>query len=381
MTTRRKKVVSQAKPKTYIAIVFDRSDSMSSCWGEAIQAFNNQVEVIRRDAQGQDTSVTLITFSNNARLEFFNADPHRLSPLSTSTIHYGGMTALFDGVGLAVEKLKSVPDYHDPNVSFLVITITDGGENQSRNYNLPDRYTGKMKQDYYTGKEAINIANVLADTQRTDRWTFVFQVPPGAKRQFVDMGVPDDNVREWTNDRVGTIATDVATQSGLTNFFGARAAGQKSVSQFYVETDMSKVKSSDIKKKLNDESDRYKLYEVTQESVVKDFVESKTKRPYVIGQAYYLLMKKEKVQPSKGVLIMEKKKNAVWAGREARDLIGLPNGVEAKVEPGNHANYDIFIASTSVNRKLPRGTKVLIDVKMTESLKPTWDHETIANSK
>jgi hypothetical protein len=41
-------------------------------------------------------------------------------------------------------------------------------------------------------------------------------------------------------------------------------------------------------------------------------------------------------------------------------MIGLPANADAKVEPGNHANYDIFVQSTSVNRKLPRGTKLIV---------------------
>jgi len=96
------------------------------------------------------------------------------------------------------------------------------------------------------------------------------------------------------------------------------------------------------------------------EEVIKDFVEKKTRRPYVIGTAYYQLMKTEKVQAGKGVILVEKGKPQVWAGQAARAMIGLPAGSDAKVEPGNHANYDIYVQSTSVNRKLPRGTKLIV---------------------
>jgi hypothetical protein len=57
---------------------------------------------------------------------------------------------------------------------------------------------------------------------------------------------------------------------------------------------------------------------------------------------------------------MEKGSKAIYGGNAARSLIGLPYGAEAKVEPGNHANYDIFVQSTSTNRKLVRGTKLLV---------------------
>jgi hypothetical protein len=58
---------------------------------------------------------------------------------------------------------------------------------------------------------------------------------------------------------------------------------------------------------------------------------------------------------------MEKKKGSIWGGYKARELIGLPtDGSLAIVEPGNHANYDIYVQSTSVNRLLVRGTNFLL---------------------
>jgi hypothetical protein len=35
--------------------------------------------------------------------------------------------------------------------------------------------------------------------------------------------------------------------------------------------------------------------------------------------------------------------------------------VEVKVAPGNHANYNLFVLSTSTNRKLVRGTLFLYE--------------------
>lgn len=53
-----------------------------------------------------------------------------------------------------------------------------------------------------------------------------------------------------------------------------------------------------------------------------------------------------------------------WSGMPGRALVGLPtDGVTySKVNPGNHANYDIFVKSNSVNRKLVRGTTLLVKV-------------------
>jgi hypothetical protein len=115
-----------------------------------------------------------------------------------------------------------------------------------------------------------------------------------------------------------------------------------------------------LKRELEDVASECSVYTVTAEEEISDFVERKTRKLYVRGSAYYQLTKNEIVQPNKKVLIMEKGKRAIYGGVEAREMIGLPDGAKAKVTPGNHANYDIFVQSTSSNRKLVRGTKLIV---------------------
>ena len=349
-----------ASLKNHIAIVLDRSGSMQSIRHETIKAFNDTVETIRVNAQesGQETSVSLIVFSNNAKIVFFNADVLTLKPLTPADFVPDGLTALFDGVGLCIDSFKSLPDANDTNVSFLVITITDGDENNSTKYTHH------------------KVVQMLKETQSTDRWSFAFQLPEGKRAGFSSRyGVPTDNIREWKADRVGTQCAAVATSKGISNFYAARSSGKMSTRSFYeMTTDMSAVDVKTVHAKLDDISNRFTTVEVPREMAIKEFIEEKTGRVYVIGSAYYQLMKTELVQQTKEILIMEKGKKAVWGGREARDLIKLPHDGTAKVYPGNHSNYDIYVQSTSVNRKLVRGTKVLIDSTVKRDLIPTWDH-------
>jgi len=99
---------------------------------------------------------------------------------------------------------------------------------------------------------------------------------------------------------------------------------------------------------------------VADQDVIKPFVEKKMKREYQVGTAFYQLMKKEKIQPQKDILLLNRSNSLIYGGQGARDLIGLPEGEYANVTPGNHGEYDIFVQSTSTNRILPRGTKVLV---------------------
>jgi hypothetical protein len=82
---------------------------------------------------------------------------------------------------------------------------------------------------------------------------------------------------------------------------------------------------------------------------------------YVKGTAFYQLTKPEDVvQDYKILLVLDKKSGAVYSGRDARTLLGLPTSGNCKIIPGNHGNFEVYIQSTSINRKLPGGSKLVI---------------------
>jgi hypothetical protein len=358
----------KSKPKknivNHIALVIDKSSSMSGLQSAVIENFGRLIDTISESQKqyGQRTDVTQIVFGDHPTINFVGVNPENVQKLNVHTYSPYGSTALLDAVDEAVVEMKkhAAHDNTDDDVSFLIIALTDGEENKSSRF-------GWSVQD-----KACNFSKMLGTLG--DRWTVTFQVPFGKKGAFVrDYKVPEGNVKEWEQTDAGMRETEQKTSGGTIAYYAARSLGATGSSTFF-SPDLSKLKMATVKKTLDDLSDRYKRYEVDKEAVIDEFTAKKTKRDYVIGQTFYQLMKKEKVQKNKQVLIMEKGKAAVWGGDEARDLIQLPVGADATVIPGNHANYDIFIASTSVNRKLPRGTFVLIDTKKTKSDKPTWDH-------
>ena len=123
---------------------------------------------------------------------------------------------------------------------------------------------------------------------------------------------------------------------------------------------MSGVSKATVKSKLVDISNEVQFFDVKATDSIKPFVETKTKKPYVAGTAFYQLTKKEdEVQDYKQIALRDKKSGTVYSGVQARNILGLPHNGTVKVAPGNHGGYDIFIESTSVNRKLLPGTQVL----------------------
>jgi len=359
--------VAPVKRKNHFAIVLDRSGSMQGLKPAAQKAVNAIIRAIREGAVtfNQETTVSLYTFANGVSRDYSRVPATMVGDLVS--YYPGGGTALFDAVGTAITDFEKGFDANDPNTSFVLLVVTDGEENASTDFFAPGSYSP------YRSYRSQDITQVIKCVQATDRYTITFQLPPGYGRRFASSnGIPEGNVREWEQTEAGVREVEHTTTLGVANFYEARERGVKSVDRFYVQTNLDNLKKSDLKK-LTDVQTRFKSWTVDKEADVKSFVESHGKK-FVIGSVYYALTKKEKVQPQKAVLIQEKGTKAVYAGTEARTLIGLPQGVNAIVEPGNHANYDIYVQSTSVNRKLVRGTKVLFDTSLSIDLTPTWDH-------
>lgn len=344
------------KKINYIAVALDVSGSMSHLLGKATQVCNEifATAKVKSEEEGQETYVALVTFGSLVRVIFQPVNVKYWKPIEQPALC--GMTAMFDGVGKAAEILKAAPASASDDVSYLVVTIGDGLENQSQTWS------------------AHKIKQLMLEDQ--DRWTYAFNLPIGSGQTFArQFGIPEENIREWEANATGIQQTSVATQSAMGNYFTARSAGATNVRNFYeVTANLDSLKTNVVKAKLDDISNKFKPLEVPKEMAIKDFVESKG-YAYVTGAAFYELSKPEKVQPNKDVLIMERGKKAIWGGDEARKLIGLPtDGVShAKLTPGNLSQYRILVKSTSHNRILVRGTLVLLDITKTVPDKPTWE--------
>jgi uncharacterized protein YegL len=331
------------KKKNFVALVLDASSSMNSCQRQAEICFKDIARRLESD-KDQTTYVSLYTFDTYVK--------HHAARLDAGSVQYkdflakfryypSGQTAMFDAVGEASEELGNADIKANDDVSFLVMVFTDGEENASLRWNVN------------------RIKKLIAENQKTDRWTYVFNVPPGHKQELIRMGVPADNVREWDAANAESVReTATVTTNAMEDFYRQRAAGVKAVRSFYT-TDLSAIDPTVLKKQLKNVSRNFTAIPVGKEEPIADFVSRHNGGHYEIGTAYYQLTKPEIIQRDKDILIAEKGKKTIYGGDAARTLIGLGH-VDTKVTPGNHSNYDIFVQSTSPNRKLVRGSRLLL---------------------
>jgi hypothetical protein len=325
----------------HIALLVDKSGSMSHLSNVVVEKLNEQIYNIRKEshASGQRTFVSVYTFSRRGDLNRLVVNQHPEAVRTFARYDYvpGGQTALIDAITEVTTDLKR-EDTGDPNKSFLLITLTDGEENDSR-------------------VSRGHLAEEIKRLTGTDRWTFVAVMPPGGRPYAESLGIPSGNIREWEGTVRGFVEATAYNLVGTQNYFSSRAAGQTSTKAFY--TDLSNVKPTDLKK-LDDLSGDFKRWQVRAETQISDFVEDHGKN-YEIGKAFYQLTKPEKIQSHKGIVIEDRSNKALYGGDQARQLLGVTSGpgVTVKVKPGNHANYNVFVQSTSMNRKLVRGTTLL----------------------
>ncbi len=333
--------------KTYVGIARDHSGSMQGLRNAALKDYNLQIGTIKEEAvkHSQDTIVSTVMFGvrEGIAMDVVNSSIHALKPLDRYRAE--GMTPLFDGVGKLISQFENLPDAKDPNVAFLIMVITDGEENASREWSASD------------------LRNKIKVLQKTDRWSFTFRVPRGYTQSLkAALGIPDGNVMEWDQTEESLYHTADATQSALGSYYSARASGQTATRSFFTP-DLANLSPTEVKANLTDITSEVKTHHVTakqHDMAVTKLVNIVWKHPMMKGCAFYQLSKAEKnVQDYKKLVVKDKASGKFYGGHAARQVLGLPQTGNVSIEPGDHGNFEIFIQSTSLNRKIKSGTTLL----------------------
>jgi hypothetical protein len=106
---------------------------------------------------------------------------------------------------------------------------------------------------------------------------------------------------------------------------------------------------------------RFQVLSVDSDQDIKGFVLDNG-LTFNVGRGFYEFTKRETIQAYKEVVLMDKKTGDMFSGPKARQLIGLPDGEEAKMSPTALDKFRVFVQSTSANRKLKGNTGFLYEV-------------------
>lgn len=106
---------------------------------------------------------------------------------------------------------------------------------------------------------------------------------------------------------------------------------------------------------------RFQVLAVDKDTDIKGFVIAQG-MTFKKGRGFYQFTKPETIQGYKEVVLRDKNTGDMYSGDEARNMIGLPPGANVRIRPSDLEAFDVFVQSTSVNRKLIGGTGFLYEV-------------------
>ena len=125
--------------KTYVAIILDSSGSMQSIADKTRNDFNEQLQTLKQESNnpaseakkvlmaqnpdeveaGIETKVSIITFANGVKFVDFDVDVNNISEITAEEYKPNGGTALYDAIGLTIDKFVDTYDLSDSNTGVL----------------------------------------------------------------------------------------------------------------------------------------------------------------------------------------------------------------------------------------------------------------------
>lgn len=332
--------IPKVRARTLVGFSLDFSGSMSHIKNDACNDYNESLKALSEESikNKQDTYITTIKCGVDLNVnEFMYKDVHttNIKLMRPSEYRTEGNTPLWDSIDELIDNLEVSKK---PDDAVLVMVITDGEENGSRR------------------ASSMSIANRIRNLQATDRWSFTFRVPHGYKNNLIRLGISSNNIIEWEQTSAGFSKATTANASAIGGYMSMRSTGATSTQSFYANLNAS---DRTIKGTLKDISGDLRILPVGKDTPIRDFVHFHGEN-FSKGGAFYQLTKTEDiVQDYKEILVQDKRDGKIYGGRDSRDLLKLPHAGNIKLKPGNTGFYDVFIQSTSVNRKLLAGTKCL----------------------
>lgn len=208
---RKAKTKTESKPKTYIAMILDKSGSMVSCLDSTIGAFNKEIhKTIRKtvkDAVGSDVLVSLVTFNQYVDFDYFNDNADKVRKLTHEGYVPDGSTSMYDAVGKTIDRLKKETDYKNKDNKYIVVTISDGEENASEEYTSAD------------------VAERVQELQKRGNWTFAYL---GANQDLAKiaktLNISKGNVANYGADKVSTRRAFAVTANAMNHMSSMSSA-------------------------------------------------------------------------------------------------------------------------------------------------------------
>jgi Mg-chelatase subunit ChlD len=213
---------TQSIKATHVALLLDRSGSMAPLVSDVIGGVNQFLTEQR--AQGNDVRVSIVQFDSNdpQEVKVWGAPISEVGALTTADFQPRGGTPLLDATGLLIGRVKVdaqsrvAAGLAEEDIVF--VTVTDGEENQSREFTLAQ-------------------VKALVETQTAAGWTFVFlSAGLNAYGDAAAMGFDASNSQAWDRRGDNTRMAFDSVSKGMTNLREKKRRGMSTGNVDFFET-------------------------------------------------------------------------------------------------------------------------------------------------
>ena len=336
----------------HVALLLDKSTSMGTHWDTVPKVADDLIAELAEQStvRNQETRVSVYVFSSLSSIQCLIYDKDVLRMPSIKGLYFiDGNTALCSATTLVIDDLRLTPEKYGEH-SFLIYVVTDGEENSSR---YPDK---------------IALPGLI--TGLPEHWTLAAFVPDARGiHNAKAFGFPAGNIATWdTASGKGFEEVGQVIKQATSDFMQARATGVRGTKNLFT---LNTVSVADIKKNLTPMTPGSYWFETVTDADC-DKTDSKGRKcaridefctvkvgSYMPGMALYEMTRRTRIQDYKKLAISVPSEGHLYVGKGCRSMLGLPEDADARVSPGKHKDYKLFVQSTSNNRNLFPGTDVL----------------------
>lgn len=208
------------KKKTYYHLVLDKSGSMESCWSEARQVIETQLQDLKRiQSESLDSEILFSYCAFNQALQFSNEIMNvENAEIDWSAVYPDGMTSLYDAIGesIAFIKKKAGEGLESEDSDVVMLILTDGHENASKKH---------------TGAE---IKEMIQAGEQTEKWNFLF-LGAGLRVTEVTRELDRGNRNSYSFSKANMSETFIYVNEELEEFVISKSKDQKKKSFFEKE--------------------------------------------------------------------------------------------------------------------------------------------------
>ena len=206
--------ILEIKPVNHVAFILDCSGSMWNIREKSLWSFNEQLQSLKKESHDQDTYVTLTMFNDDVDIKYLDKKIDCVEELKEYNTN--GMTALYDAIGMTIEKLNPIVKVKE-NHSALIFIITDG-------YNNPPNDNSRKE-----------IKDKIETLEKKGNWTFVFL---GANIDVQEVSVKGmainlNNSVSFDSCNAGVEAASETLTSGIATYYSSRRSGHTQTKNFF----------------------------------------------------------------------------------------------------------------------------------------------------